>query len=193
MLSSDGIILYASASSCKRGAMLGYVTGGKRGQADMVLAEVAAELRRAGLSVAGVVQVNEEFDPVRACHMDLHVLTGAEVIRISQNLGSLAAGCRLDPAGLAQAVGLVERALEVGQSVAPDLLIVNKFGRQEAEGRGFRPVIGQALAAGIPVLTAVNAGYQAAFDEFAEGFGMELTCSRDVILQFCMSQAKGLR
>ena len=35
--------------------MLGYVTGGERGQADLLLAEVAAELRRAGLSVAGVV------------------------------------------------------------------------------------------------------------------------------------------
>ncbi|WP_050521593.1 DUF2478 domain-containing protein [Pseudorhodobacter wandonensis] len=169
--------------------MLGYVTGGERGQADLVLAEVAAELRRAGLLVAGVVQVNEEFDPDRPCHMDLHVLTGAEVIRISQSLGSLAKGCRLDPAGLARAVGLVEHALEGGA----DLLIVNKFGRQEAEGRGFRPVIGQALASGIPVLTAVNTGYQAAFDEFAEGFGVALTCSRDAVLQFCMSQAKGLR
>jgi nucleoside-triphosphatase THEP1 len=169
--------------------MLGYVTGAERGQADLVLAEVAAELRRVGLSVAGVVQVNEEFDPARPCHMDLHVLTGAEVIRISQNLGSMASGCRLDPAGLMQAVGLVERALELG----PDLLIVNKFGRQEAEGRGFRPAIGQALATGIPVLTAVNNSYQAAFDEFAEGFGLTLTCSRDAILQFCMSQAKGLK
>jgi hypothetical protein len=135
------------------------------------------------------VQVNEEFDPDRPCHMDLHVLTGVEVIRISQSLGSLAKGCRLDPAGLARAVGLVEHALEGGA----DLLIVNKFGRQEAEGRGFRPVIGQALASGIPVLTAVNTGYQAAFDEFAEGFGLSLTCSRDAVLQFCMSQAKGLK
>lgn len=169
--------------------MLGYVTGAERGQADLVLAKVVAELRRVGLSLAGVVQVNEEFDPARPCHMDLHVLAGAEVIRISQNLGSQAKGCRLDPAGLMQAVGLVERALEGG----PDMLILNKFGRQEAEGRGFRPVIGHALAAGIPVLTAVNAGYQAAFDEFAEGLGVALPCSRDVILQFCMSQAKGLR
>ena len=40
--------------------MLGFVTGGERGQADMVLAEVAARLRIEGVSLAGVVQVNIE-------------------------------------------------------------------------------------------------------------------------------------
>lgn len=167
--------------------MLGYVTGGERGQADLVLAEVAAQLRRDGVALAGVVQVNEEFDPARPCHMDLHVLTGTEVVRISQNLGAMSKGCRLDPAGLEQAVGLVARALAAGA----DLLIVNKFGKQEADGRGFRPLIGQALAADIPVLTAVNTGNQAAFDQFADGLGIALSCSHDEILKFCRDQLKG--
>ena len=39
------------------------------------------------------------------CQMDLHILTGNNVIRISQNLGTLSSGCRLDPEGLANAVG----------------------------------------------------------------------------------------
>jgi hypothetical protein len=167
--------------------MLGFVTGGERGQADLVLAEVAAQLQAAGVALAGVVQVNEEFDPERPCHMDLHILNGVEVVRISQNLGSLAKGCRLDPAGLVQAVGLVEQALAAG----PALLIVNKFGRQEAEGHGFRPLIGQALAAGIPVLTSVNAGYQAAFDAFSDGMGVALPCACDDILAHCRAQLKG--
>ena len=167
--------------------MLGYVTGGERGQADVVLAEVAAQLRPEGVALAGVVQVNEEFDPARPCHMDLHILTGTEVVRISQNLGALSKGCRLDPAGLEQAVGLVARALEAG----PELLIVNKFGKQEADGRGFRPLIGQALAAGIPVLTAVNVGNRAAFEKFADGLGVALACSYEAVLQFCHDQLKG--
>ena len=50
--------------------MLGFVTGGMRGQADVVLAEVAAQLRAEGVALAGVVQVNEDFDPARPCHMD---------------------------------------------------------------------------------------------------------------------------
>jgi nucleoside-triphosphatase THEP1 len=167
--------------------MLGYVTGGERGQADVVLAKVAARLRAEGVALAGVVQVNEDFDTARPCHMDLHILTGRQVVRISQNLGALSKGCRLDPAGLEQAVGLVARALEVGA----DLLIVNKFGKQEADGRGFRPLIGQALVAGIPVLTAVNAGNRAAFDQFADGLGVALACAQDDILQFCRDQLKG--
>lgn len=167
--------------------MLGFVTGGERGQADVVLAEVAAQLRADGVALAGVVQVNEDFDPARPCHMDLHILTGTQVVRISQNLGALSKGCRLDPAGLEQAVGLVERALEAG----PELLIVNKFGKQEADGRGFRPLIGQALAAGIPVLTAVNAGNRAAFDAFAQGLGVGLACTPEAILQFCRDQIEG--
>lgn len=167
--------------------MLGFVTGGGRGQADVVLADIAVRLRRDGVALAGVVQVNEEFDPARPCHMDLHILTGTDVVRISQNLGALSKGCRLDAAGLEQAVGLVARALDMG----PDLLIVNKFGKQEADGRGFRPLIGQALAAGIPVLTAVNAGNRAAFEAFAEGMGVPLGCSHDEILQFCRTHMKG--
>ncbi|MDN5785662.1 DUF2478 domain-containing protein [Pseudorhodobacter sp.] len=161
--------------------MLGYVTGGMRGQADSVLAEVATTLRAEGVALAGVVQVNETFDPNRACHMDLHVLSGDRIIRISQNLGSLSKGCRLDPAGLEQAVGLVEQALEAG----PDLLIINKFGKQEVDGRGFRPLIGRALAEGIPVLTAVPEGHLAEFEVFAEGMGLRLACDPTGILAFC--------
>jgi len=167
--------------------VLGYITGGERGQADLVLAEVALRLRAEGVALAGVVQVNDEFDPARPCHMDLHILTGTDVVRISQNLGALSKGCRLDPAGLEQAVGLVARALDTG----PDLLIVNKFGRQEADGRGFRPLIGQALAADIPVLTAVNVANRPAFDTFADGLGVALECLPEAILQFCRDHVKG--
>lgn len=166
--------------------MLGYVTGAGRGESDRLLAEAATVLRAKGLHLAGVVQVNEEISPPRACHMDLHILTGSQIIRISQNLGSLAQGCRLDPTGLEQAVGLVAQAMEP----PPSLLIINKFGKQEAEGRGFRPVIGQALAAGIPVLTAVSAGNQAAFDQFAEGLAQPLAPALPTILEFCYRHIK---
>lgn len=171
--------------------MLGYVTGGERGAADLLLADVAAVLRRQGVVLAGVVQVNEEFNPARPCHMDLHVLSGAEVVRISQNLGALSKGCRLDPSGLEQAVGLVAQALEAGPGLLPALLIINKYGKQEVDGRGFRPLIGQALAAGVPVLTSVNTANQAAFDQFAEGMAMPLACSTEAVMQFCRDHVAG--
>jgi len=166
--------------------MLGYIKAAERGQADRLLAEVAATLRRDGVALAGVVQVNEEFDPARACHMDLHVLNGNAVIRISQNLGALSKGCRLDPASLEQAVGLVERAL----SAEPHLLIINKFGRQEGEGRGFRPLIGQALAEGIPVLTAASGDHLTHFENFAAGLAEPIEPDTDKILLWCRTNLK---
>lgn len=167
--------------------MLGYITTEGRGATDRLLADVAARLRADGWQLAGAVQVNGPPVEGRACDMDLHVLAGAEVVRISQNLGALSRGCRLDPTGLEQAVGLVEAALHgVPQ---PRLLIVNKFGKQEAEGRGFRPVIGQALAAGLPVLTAVNATNALRFEDFAGGLAVPVAEDVEAVLRWCRAAA----
>lgn len=143
--------------------MLGYISAEGRGTGDRLLAEVAQHLRAQNLPLAGAIQINRETDPARKCDMDLHILSGQDVIRISQNLGVLSRGCRLDPAGLEQAVGLVAKALDH----APALLIANKYGKQEIDGRGFRPVIAEALSRGIPVILSVNPNNVAAFVQFA--------------------------
>jgi len=163
--------------------MLGYVVAEEPGAADLLIQDVAERLRKAGVRIAGAVQVNLETDPALKCHMDLHILTGDTVIRISQNLGALSRGCRLDPDGLERAVGLVASALAGGA----DLLIVNKFGKQEADGRGFRPLIGDALAAGIPVLTAVNTGNIDAFGSFAEDMAQRLPLNSQEVANWCLA------
>jgi nucleoside-triphosphatase THEP1 len=98
-------------------------------------------------------------------------------IRITQSLGNGAQGCRLAPAGIEQAVAAVEAA-DMQKS---DLLIVNKFGPQEAEGRGFCAAIGAALANDVPVLVGVSMGTRAAFDTFAEGMAEVLPAEQDAI------------
>ncbi|MEQ5870971.1 DUF2478 domain-containing protein [Sagittula sp. NFXS13] len=165
--------------------MLGYITAEGRGAGDVLLADIADTLRAQGLSLAGAVQVNRDTDPALKCDMDLHILSGKDVIRISQNLGTLSSGCRLDPAGLEQAVGLVTAALDH----APSLLIVNKYGKQEIDGRGFRPVIGEALMRDIPVLLSVNAGNEAAFLDFAGELAQRVPATRDGILSWVSTQA----
>ncbi|MGF6860471.1 hypothetical protein ABIE69_001031 [Rhodobacteraceae bacterium MBR-64] len=162
--------------------MLGYVTTDRRGTADPLLCDVAARLRGLGWRLAGAVQVNLETDPERPCDMELHVLVGDQVVRISQNLGAHSGGCRLDPAGLEAAVGLVEAALDD----RPRLMIVNKFGKQEVDGRGFRPVIGRALVMGVPVLTAVNPDNMPGFAAFAGGMGIALPASVAQVLGWCL-------
>ena len=65
-----------------------------------------------------------------------------------------------------QAVGLASTRLASGGA---DLVILNKFGLSEAEGRGFRSLIGEAISLGIPVLTGLSDTHRAAFHQFAEG------------------------
>lgn len=167
--------------------MLGYVIGAERGAVDDLLAEVAEHLTGQGWPLAGVVQINSETGPTTRCDMDLQVLALDTRVRISQRLGPMARGCRLDPQGLEEAVGLVERALDQG----PRLLLINKFGKAELEGRGFRPVIGRALAAGVPVLTAVNQANLAGFEAFSEGMGTPLPPQAIPVINWCLSQPDG--
>ena len=162
--------------------MLGYVVADGRGAADLLIRDVALRLQAEGMRLAGAVQVNPEVDRDRKCHMDLHILSGSDVVRISQDLGALSQGCRLDPDGLERAVGLVAAALDNGA----DLLVVNKFGKQEIDGRGFRPVIGEALSRGTPVLVAVNPGSLDAFLAYAEDLAQPLPPEATAITDWCL-------
>ena len=149
---------------------LAYVSTTERGATDRLLSAAAAHLTAQGVALAGVVQSNTECADSSRCDMDLKVLPDGETIRISQSLGAGSRGCRLDPAGLELAVGLVGRSLEAG----PRLMIVNKFGKHEADGRGFRPLIGEALARDIPVLVGLNGLNAERFLEFTDGAAEQL-------------------
>lgn len=165
---------------------LAYVIGDGRGAVDRLLADVAAALLAEGIALAGVVQHNTETLGAVRCDMDLQVLGRTDTVRISQRLGNAAQGCRLDQQGLEEAVGLVEGSLP-GKS----LLIVNKFGKTEAEGRGFRPVIAMALGQGQPVLVGLNRDNLAGFQAFAEGIGAEVPAKFDALLTWCRNQVAG--
>lgn len=141
---------------------------------------LAQRLISDGLRVCGTVQINTEREGEGPCDMDVRVLPDGPVLRISQNLGVGARGCRLDPAALESAVGLVARSLESGA----DLLIVNKFGKREAEGGGVRHVIAEGLAAGIPVLVGLNTLNANAFQSFAEGLAVELPAEKSKFSQW---------
>ncbi|UWQ17125.1 DUF2478 domain-containing protein [Jannaschia sp. M317] len=149
---------------------LAYTMTEGRGELDPLLHDVAQAAMARGVRVAGIVQINSDRPGCARCDMDAVVLPQGPVIRISQSLGPQARGCRLDAEGLETAVAATEAQLAAGT----DLLIVNKFGKQEAMGRGFRPVIAEALAAGIDVLVGVNPLNQSALEDFAGGLAQVL-------------------
>ncbi|MFC0199570.1 DUF2478 domain-containing protein [Paracoccus rhizosphaerae] len=163
---------------------LGYISLPGRGANDRFLAEVATHLQDRGLRLAGTVQSNIERPGRKKCDMDIVVLPDGPVLRISEDRGDLARGCRLDAGVLEQAVVGVARAMP-----AADMLIVNKFGKQEAEGRGLAPVIAEALEQEIPVLLGVNGLNLAAFQKFAGGLETALVAETDDVLAWCMKAA----
>jgi nucleoside-triphosphatase THEP1 len=55
-----------------------------------------------------------------------------------------------------------------------DLLLINKFGKHEADGRGFRDTIGKALAAGVPIIVGANKLNVQALIDFCDGMAVEL-------------------
>ncbi|MBE1282711.1 MAG: DUF2478 domain-containing protein [Rhodobacteraceae bacterium] len=158
---------------------LAYVMTQERGATDRLLSAFADALAKQGVRTAGIVQTNTECADDRLCDMDVQVLPDGAVFRISQSLGREARGCRLDPTALEEAVGLVTNSLT--EAARPQLLIVNKFGKHEADGRGMRPVIGEAMAQGIPVLTGVNRLNREKFEAYSDGAAIELEPSLEAL------------
>jgi len=140
------------AAEPEASAPLGVLVYDDSVEADRVLTQAARILADGGLRLAGVVQSNLARPGRRKCDMRLTDLTTGEAIDLSLDRGPEAVGCRLDAGALAQASHGAERALADGA----DLLIVNRFGKQEAMGQGFRTAIGEALATGVPVVLGVS-------------------------------------
>lgn len=158
------------------------VTGGGSGETDRLMTETAARLQQAGRRLAGIVKAPEPAMPDdHHCNAQVRVLPGGPVISITQALGAGSGACRLDPAGIAAAVA----AVEGGSLDGAEVFLLNKFGPEEASGRGFCAAIGSALERGIPVLVGVGRGNRAAFDDFAGGMARELPPDADALVDWC--------
>ncbi|MEI4263694.1 DUF2478 domain-containing protein [Roseovarius sp. D0-M9] len=149
---------------------LAYTMAPGPGDTDLILERLAIDLVARGIRCCGTVQINTQRTDAGLCDMDVRVLPDGPALRISQNLGPSARGCRLDPAALETAVGLVAARLSSGT----DLLIINKFGKHEADGRGFRDLIAQAVAVDVPVIVGLNELNREAFETFAGGMAIQL-------------------
>jgi hypothetical protein len=143
---------------------LGYVSIAGRGATDACVAGAVARLRAKGVTLSGAVQVAAPGLDQHPCEMDLAVLPDGPVYRISQDLGQAARGCRLDSDVLETAA--VQAMARMAGTAA---LIVNKYGKLEAEGRGFIPLMLRALDQGMPVLVGVNQMNLQGFLDFAAG------------------------
>ncbi|MHC8492189.1 DUF2478 domain-containing protein [Thalassospira sp. SM2505] len=134
---------------------------------DDVLGEIAASID--ANRIAGYVQKRRKDRDCGTLVYVRNLRSGAEM-PITKNRGAMAKGCKLDGDALSSLSEQLERDVET----RCDLLIVARFGRSEADGRGLRDVISRALDLDIPVLVGVRDEYAPAWEEFHGGIADDL-------------------
>jgi len=147
---------------------------------DALLKTVVHHLKMSGLRVAGYLQC-EELEPGSCTLHHIESISDGHRICISQPLGAGSRGCRLDPRGLAEASGHLVG--EIDEST--DLLILNRFGKGEADGQGLRTALERAFEMQVPVLTAVRALYYPAWEAFAGELATTLKPDLHNVLAWC--------
>jgi len=168
-----------------RGDIAGILFG-ERLDVDAVLVSVADLLRSKGIRVAGLLQHFGAPTPAGKRSMYVEDIASGERVRLDLPRGSGASGCTLDPDSLANAA----RLLRVAISSRPDVLIVNRFGHQEAEGRGLRPELAEAVCAGLPTLVAVSQSLLSQWEGFVGEAGRILPAKPDVIVRWVCERAQ---
>ncbi|WP_034490574.1 DUF2478 domain-containing protein [Afifella pfennigii] len=164
---------------------LAYVFAHEPGDTAAAFFVLAERLQARGMRCIGTVEeAPERYRARHPCDMALRVLPDGPTRPISQKLGAGARGCRLDPGALEACVSDTAARLSSGA----DLLILNKFGKLEEQGRGFRDVMAEALSLGIPVLAGVNALSHASFLEFSGGLATELAADPDILVAWAEPQ-----
>ena len=151
---------------------LAAVVYGESQPVDALLAEFRRCVEARGGRVGGIVQT-----PCDETIFATHIESGRQ-IDLMQDLGACSEGCRLDTSALAEVAGLLAQSV----AAAPDLLLVSRFGRAEAEGGGFLTEIGAAAAAGTPTLVGVSAKRAGDWQAFAGEFAESLPCSLEALL-----------
>jgi nucleoside-triphosphatase THEP1 len=129
---------------------------------DAVLSASIDLLRSNGVRVAGLLQHFGEPLPGGKRSMYIEDLSTGERIRIDLPRGPEASGCSLDSDGLNRAACALRSAI----AERPDVLIVNRFGVQEAEGHGMRAELAEAVGSGLPTVVAVSQSLLGEWEKF---------------------------
>nr|WP_272214674.1 DUF2478 domain-containing protein [Marinicella sp. W31]MDC2880307.1 DUF2478 domain-containing protein [Marinicella sp. W31] len=151
--------------------------------ADRILEAVARRLRARGQRVEGFVQHAEKDDGQCCGAVDLEDIATGRRWQIMQALGAHARGCRLDFNALSQAAVFAQTRI----GTQPDLLILNRFGKGEAQGGGLRSVFEAAFLAGVPMLTSVKEAYLDDWHAFAGDLSQPLPAEVDAVLDWSLS------
>jgi hypothetical protein len=139
---------------------------------DRLLRQVIGPLRDRGVPLAGLLQVEQGMAASEhPCDRVLEDLTSGVTGALAEDRGRHARGCRLDVGMLTELADSIQASLHAD---APHLLVINKFGKVEAQGGGMRAAIADAVALGIPALVGVPVRNLDSWRAFTAGFATEL-------------------
>ncbi|MEP1206228.1 MAG: DUF2478 domain-containing protein [Rhizobiaceae bacterium] len=156
---------------------------------DLIIAAAAEQLKRQDKQIAGFLQRERDIGSSACCSdMYLEDLGSGAQFTITQRLGPGSSGCRLDPQGLVEAVSYLSS--QINDQV--DMLFLNRFGKGEEEGRGFRPVIEEAYALNIPTLIVVRETYMDAWRQFCGDDYTHLPANKDAIIDWYQQLSAGV-
>lgn len=127
--------------------------------------------------IVGVLATDHGLDN-RACSAGyLHGISKGIDFPIFHDLGSGSTACHIDGAGMASASEAVCQDIAAGC----DLVVLSKFGKLEAEGRGLASAFVAAMDAGVPVLTSVSRAHLANWLQFSAPYALALPPDADRI------------
>jgi hypothetical protein len=136
----------------------------KPDEPDRLLREFVQDLVSRGYRVVGLIQTR--LDDGSAA---VTVLPTGETIPLAPGRGGAS---HPDPCDLAKPAARIDALIQSGA----DLVIINRFGKLEAEGTGLIEEIARALSVDIPVLVAVPEFRFSEWLSFCRGMGVKLPC-----------------
>lgn len=166
-------------------AVVGVVYDGRL-DIDAVLSACVDWLRSNGVRVAGLLQRFGAPLPGGKRSMYVEDLSSGERIRLDLPRGPEASGCALDPDGLNRAACALSGAI----AQRPDVLMVNRFGKQEAEGHGMRAELAEAVSSGLPTVVAVHQSLLGEWEKFLGEPGHLLQPEPTEIVNWCRQRVR---
>ncbi|MGC2083592.1 MAG: DUF2478 domain-containing protein [Bradyrhizobium sp.] len=149
---------------------------------DAVLRDFADALNAQGCRVVGMVQTGQCADS----SLSAVLVHNGETLLLAQPPSPGATGCKLDVSRLQNAGTRVAEALAAGA----DLLIINRFGKRERDGKGLGFLIERARAADVPVIIAVSYDRFTDWTSFSGGVSAKLVCDRDALTAWWRSVSR---
>ncbi|NLA88754.1 MAG: DUF2478 domain-containing protein [Alcaligenaceae bacterium] len=147
-----------------------------------ILWDAVEELQKQGLNVGGLL--NKKNQDGTFIGEVICSIGDEREFTILVDRGQGASGCRLDSVALAESSIVPREALDKGI----DVLVINKYGIAESEGRGLVDEMTRAASEGVPVLAAVHNKYVDAWRNYSGDLGIELFPMLDEVIAWVNTQ-----